>query len=274
ELKLACLSLLEQRKWEEARAVLKSLLMPGQDFELQAAAMNVLKRFGAEKAGALAYELLPISGPSLRRELVSFLSASPKTALELFKRMERGEISPALVEIETRWRYQRGQGELRNLAVKLFGQPSEDRAGVVSAYAPTLSHVGNVEKGRQMFESMCTSCHRYGSMGNEVGPSLSDVKVKPPEALLSDILDPNRMFEARYCAYQVEMRDGRILVGIVSAEASESVTLTLQGGLKEVLPRNAMKEMKSLDRSLMPPGMEALISLEQMPDLLAFLRQP
>jgi putative membrane-bound dehydrogenase-like protein len=274
ELKLACLSLLEQRKWEDVQTVVKKLLMPGQDPGLQAAAMNLVKRFGADKAGPLAYELLPISGPALRRELVSLLSASPKTALELFKRMERGEISPALVEIETRWRYQRGQGELRDLAVKLFGQPSEDRAGVVKAYAQTLDRTGNVEKGRQLFESMCTSCHRYGGMGSEVGPSLSDVKVKPPEALLSDILDPNRMFEARYCAYQVDMRDGRILVGIVSGETSDSVTLTLQGGLKETLPRSAMREMKSLDRSLMPPGMEALITLEQMPDLLSFLRQP
>ena len=274
ELKLACLSLLEQRKWEEVQPVVKKLLMPGQDPGLQAAAINVLKRFGADKAGPLAYELLPISGPSLRRELVSLLSASPKTALELFKRMERGEVSPALVEIETRWRYQRGQGELRDLAVKLFGQPSEDRAGVVAAYAQSLNLTGNIEKGRQLFESMCTSCHRYGIVGNEVGPSLSDVKVKPPEALLSDILDPNRMFEARYCAYQVEMRDGRIFVGIVSAETSDSVTLTLQGGSREVLQRNAMREMKSLDRSLMPPGMEALIPLEQMRDLLSFLRQP
>jgi hypothetical protein len=36
-----------------------------------------------------------------------------------------------------------------------------------------------------------------------------------------------------------------------------------------------MLAMKSLDRSLMPPpGIEAIISKEQMPDLLAFLRQP
>jgi len=30
------------------------------------------------------------------------------------------------------------------------------------------------------------------------------VKAKPPEGLLSDILDPNRMFEARWSAYQID----------------------------------------------------------------------
>lgn len=274
ELRLACLSLLGQRKWEDAQPVLKQLLMPDQDSGVQAAAMVLLKRFGGEKAGALVYELLPKAGPTLRRELVVLLCASPKTALELFKQMERGEVSSALVDIETRWRYQRGSGELRDLAVKLFGQPSEDRAVVVGQYAQAVQKAGDAGRGRQLFETLCISCHRYGAVGVEVGPSLSDVKVKPPEALLSDILDPNRMFEARYCAYQVEMVDGRFLVGLVTAESAESVTLTLQGGSKEVLLRSAMRVMKSLDRSLMPPGMEAVISKEQMSDLLSFLRQP
>lgn len=272
ETRLACLSLLEQRKWEETQPVLRQLLMPDQKPELQAAAIGILKKVGGEKASTLAYELLPNAGPFLRKELVALLSASAKTALELFKRMDRGEISPALVEIETRWRYQRGAGELRDLAVKLFGQPSEDRAAVVADYLPAITHAGDRAKGRQLFETLCTSCHRHGNAGMEVGPSLSDVKVKPPEALLSDILDPNRMFEARFSAYQVEMRDGRILIGLVSAETSESVTLTLQGGSKEILVRGAMQSMKSLDRSLMPAGLEAVLSKDQMADLLSFLR--
>jgi len=246
--------------------------MPDQKPELQAAAIGILKKVGGEKASPLAYELLPNAGPFLRKELVSLLSASAKTALELFKRMERGEISPALVEIETRWRYQRGSGELRDLAVKLFGQPSEDRAAVVADYLPAITRAGDKTKGSLLFETLCTSCHRHGNAGMEVGPSLSDVKAKPPEALLSDILDPNRMFEARFSAYQVEMRDGRILVGLVSAETSESVTLTLQGGTKEILVRGAIQSMKSLDRSLMPAGLEAVISKDQMADLLFFLR--
>jgi putative heme-binding domain-containing protein len=82
------------------------------------------------------------------------------------------------------------------------------------------------------------------------------------------------MFEARYSAYQVETVDGRVMVGLVSAENSDSVTFTLQGGGREVIPRNTMRELKALDRSLMPPGMEAVISVEQMVDLLSFLRQP
>jgi putative heme-binding domain-containing protein len=186
--------------------------------------------------------------------------------------MERGEISPALVDIETRWRWQRGKGELRDLAVKLFGQASEDRAGVITAYMDATKLAGDAKRGQTVFSTICITCHKYGAIGVDVGPPLSDVRVKPPEALLSDILDPNRMFEARWSAYQIDAKDGRTLVGLITAENSDSVTITMMGGVKESVQRSAIKEMKSLDRSLMPPGLEGAITKEQMADLLAFLR--
>jgi putative heme-binding domain-containing protein len=209
----------------------------------------------------------------VRQELVSFLTSSPKTALELFKRMETGEISRALVDIETRWRFQRGSGELRDLAIRLFGQASTDRAAVVDSYLEASRLNGDAGRGMALFSALCVTCHRKGEIGADVGPSLADVKAKAPEALLSDILDPNRMFEARYCAYQCSLKDGRSFVGLVSSESEESVTLTLAGGSKEVLQRSAILEMKSLERSLMPTGLEAALSKSQMADLLMFLRQ-
>jgi putative heme-binding domain-containing protein len=45
----------------------------------------------------------------------------------------------------------------------------------------------------------------------------------------------------------------------------------MMGGMKEVISRSAIKEMKSLDRTLMPDGLETAITKEQMSDLLAFL---
>jgi putative heme-binding domain-containing protein len=79
------------------------------------------------------------------------------------------------------------------------------------------------------------------------------------------------MFEARWCAYEIDTKDGKQLMGLVTGETSEAVTLTMMGGLKEIVQRSNIKEMKSLDRSLMPVGVEAGINKEQMSDLLAFL---
>ena len=79
------------------------------------------------------------------------------------------------------------------------------------------------------------------------------------------------MFEARWSAYQIDTKDNRILSGLITGETTDSVQLTMMGGVKENIQRSNIKEMKSLDRSLMPVGLEAGITKEQMSDLLAFL---
>jgi putative membrane-bound dehydrogenase-like protein len=269
--RLAVLPLLASRKWAAVEPVMKNLLTSNQPTELTTAAVALLKKFSATSTSPLIYDLLPKAGPALKRDLVTILTANATTALELFKRMEKGEFPTAWVDVEKRWAYQRGKGEMAELAKKLFGEANSNRAAVVTAYLDAAKKPGDAKKGQQVFATICITCHKHGTMGVDVGPPLSDVKVKPPEGLLSDILDPNRMFEARWSAYAIETKDGRTLSGLIQNETSDNIVLAMMGGAKETISRSAIKEMKSLDRTLMPDGLEAAISKEQMSDLIAFL---
>ena len=270
--RLAVLPLLASRKWAAVEPVMKNLLTSNQPTELTTAAVALLKKFSAISTSPLIYELLPKAGPALKRDLVTLLTANATTAFELFKRMEKGEFPTAWVDVEKRWGYQRGKGEMADLAKKLFGEASTDRAAVIASYMNATKKAGDATKGKAVFSSICISCHQAGGVGMDVGPSLADVKVKPPEGLLSDILDPNRMFEARWTAYQIDTNDGRSFSGLIANETTDAVELVMMGGLRETLSRSAIKEMKSLDRTLMPDGLEAAVTKEQMSDLLAFLR--
>jgi putative membrane-bound dehydrogenase-like protein len=269
--RLAVLPLLASRKWAAVEPVMKNLLTSNQPTELTTAAVALLKKFSATSTSPLIYDLLPKAGPALKRDLVTILTANGTTALELFKRMDKGEFPTAWVDVEKRWAYQRGKGEMAELAKKLFGEANTDRAKVVTSYLEAAKKPGDAKKGQQVFATICITCHRHGQLGVDVGPPLSDVKVKPPEALLSDILDPNRMFEARWSAYTIETKDGRTLAGLIQSETADTLVLAMPGGAKETLSRSAIKDMKSLDRTLMPDGLEAAISKEQMSDLIAFL---
>ena len=269
--RLAVLPLLASRKWAAVEPVMKNLLTSNQPTELTTAAVALLKKFSATSTSPLIYDLLPKAGPALKRDLVTILTANATTALELFKRMEKGEFPTAWVDVEKRWAYQRGKGEMAELAKKLFGEANSNRAAVVTAYLDAAKKPGDAKRGQQVFASICITCHKHGTMGVDVGPPLSDVKVKPPEGLLSDILDPNRMFEARWSAYAVETKDGRTLSGLIQNETSDAIVLAMMGGMKETISRSAIKDMKSLDRTLMPDGLEAAITKEQMSDLIAFL---
>ncbi len=270
--RLAVLPLLASRKWAAVEPVMKNLLTSNQPTELTTATVALLKKFAATSTSPLIYDLLPKAGPSLKRDLVTILTANATTALELFKRMDKGEFPTAWVDVEKRWAYQRGKGEMADLAKKLFGEANTDRAKVVTSYLDAAKKPGDAKKGQQLFATLCITCHKHGQLGVDVGPPLSDVKVKPPEALLSDILDPNRMFEARWSGYQIETHDGRSLAGLIQSETTDALVLAMPGGAKETLSRSAIKDMKSLDRTLMPDGLEAVITKEQMSNLLTFLR--
>jgi putative membrane-bound dehydrogenase-like protein len=272
EQRLACLPLLPQRGWDKAEPIMRTLLADGQPLEISNAALALLKKFPADRTAPLLYELLPKLGPAARTDVVKVLTSNSKTVKDFFERIDRGELPKAFVDAETRWRYLRPNNPLYSLAEKIFGKPSNDRAAVITQYAGAVKQKGDATKGHQIFSSVCIACHRLKGEGVDVAPDITDVKIKEKEALLSDILDPNRMVEARWMAYQIDTKDARTVVGIISAETSSEVTIKMAGGITEAIPRANIAKMKSLDASLMPVGLEAGITKEQMADLLAYLK--
>jgi putative heme-binding domain-containing protein len=268
--RLAVLPLLAQRPQAQLEPILTTLLAADQPAELQAAAIAVVKKLSVKKLAPLLYQLLPTLGPVSKREVIATLiTANP---IEVMTKMEHGEISKSLADAEKRWALLKtGSADTRALAERVFGKPSEDRAAVIADYASTLTLKGASKNGHLIFQSICIACHKVRGEGNDIGPDITDVRTKAPEALLSDILDPNRMCETRWSAYQIDTKDGKILVGLVAAETTSGVTLK-GPGLNEEVPRSNIAKMTSLDRTLMPPGLEAAINKQQMADLLAFLR--
>ncbi len=272
EQRLACIPLLAQRPWDKAEPVMRTLLDDGQPLEISTAAFALLKKFGAEKTAPLLYELLPKLGPTQRLEAVKMLTGNGKTVKDFFERIDRGELPKAFVDAETRWRYLRPNNPMFELASKIFGSPSGDRAAVITAYHDATKVKGDAAKGQQVFATICITCHKVRGQGVDVGPDITDVRIKEKEALLSDILDPNRMVEARWMAYQIDTKDGRMIAGLIAGETSTEVTVRMAAGLTEVIPRSNIAKMKCLDASLMPVGLEGGITKEQMADLLAYLK--
>lgn len=274
--RLASLTLVAQRPWEEKKAIVESLIALSEPPSIQAAACRMLSRDKREVVADFFFERWAGLTPTARHEALELITASPVTGLALMKKMKAGEISPGIMPPMTRWSYGRStDAEVKALALELFGQAEGDRATVIASYRETLaSHKGNPENGRLVFQkAACMTCHQLGGVGVEVGPSLNDVKIKPAEALLTDILDPNRAIEDRWVGQTVEATDGRILSGLVHGEDAAAITLRVPGGVTVTVPRPEVKALTSTGMSLMPVGLEAAISKEEMADLIAFLKQ-
>ena len=77
-----------------------------------------------------------------------------------------------------------------------------------------------------------------------------------------------------FIGYSVETKDGRTMSGIIAEESAASLTLKRADGLTETVLRRDIAQLSGSGLSLMPEGLEAAISVEQMADLLAFLLPP
>ena len=109
-------------------------------------------------------------------------------------------------------------------------------------------------------------------MGHNVGPDISDTRARARDALLYDILDPNRRVDPQFTEYIVVTVEGLLYNGLMIAESADSVTLRQPEGREQIILRTDIEELKTTSKSLMPEGVERDVSVEQMADVLEFLK--
>ena len=110
--------------------------------------------------------------------------------------------------------------------------------------------------------------------GNEIGPDLRSVSGWEDGALLVAIPDPNRQVEPRYLSYSAVLDRGETIFGIITAESTDSITLKGLDAKEQVLPRGGIKSLDGGSRSLMPDGLEATLSDQDLVDVIRFLQSP
>ncbi|MGH7221700.1 MAG: PVC-type heme-binding CxxCH protein, partial [Gemmataceae bacterium] len=95
---------------------------------------------------------------------------------------------------------------------------------------------------------------------------------KTPEMLLQDILNPNAAIDANYVNYIVVTKSGKEMTGILAAESASSITLRRAEAQTDLVLRQDIDELRSTGISLMPEGLEKTITVEQMAELISFLK--
>jgi putative heme-binding domain-containing protein len=135
---------------------------------------------------------------------------------------------------------------------------------------------GDVTRGRRAFEAgkgSCIVCHRVGTRGGQVGPDLSTIgRIRTGHELLDAITYPSDSIARGYEAYDITMADGRAYVGTVQRETTDTVYVTASAGPQVGLARDQIRTMAPSPVSLMPPGLDALFSRQELGDLIAYLR--
>jgi putative heme-binding domain-containing protein len=146
-----------------------------------------------------------------------------------------------------------------------------DRDAAVARYARLDPGKGDPGRGAAVFRATCASCHALGGEGHAVGPDLTIYRAKPLEDFVLAVVDPSRVIEPRFLAYEVQTRDGRTLTGVLKGETAAAFTLVQAGGNEETLLRQEVERWSASTVSLMPDGLDTALPGETMADLFAYV---
>lgn len=130
---------------------------------------------------------------------------------------------------------------------------------------------GDPKAGRLVFNKVCGQCHKMHGEGQEVGPDITVNGRASFEQLLSNVFDPSLVIGADYQAVTVTTSKGRLLSGLMVEDSKERISLKVQGGKLEIIPRSEVEDVQKGKNSLMPEGLEKQIQPAEIRDLFGYL---
>ncbi len=255
----------------QAAAVLPRLLEPAQPQAVQLAALSAWVRYTDPAVGRELVDRWAGMTPRVRSEALAALLARPERVALLLDAVEQEKIHRADIPSTDADSLRRHRDEaVRARAVRLLAAPAS-REDVVKQFEAALTLAGAAGRALTNFQARCASCHRLGGEGYAVGPDLETVRATGRDKMLTAILDPNRDVQPNYQAYEIETREDESLLGLVAAETATAVTLRRAYGEQTVIPRTEIVRMQGRGVSLMPEGLEAGLTAQDLADLLELI---
>jgi putative membrane-bound dehydrogenase-like protein len=256
-----------------ARPAWEACLASGETEAVQTAAVRIWLGAGGTDAAAEALGHWPALGAGARKVLVEEMMRRPERMTILLDAVGSGAVpGEALDAAQVQALAGHGDGKIAALARRVLGDripPSREE--VMARYGEAAALAGDATRGRIHYLGRCAACHRAEGQGMVVGPDLVTVKARGRDALLASILDPNREVAAQYIVHTVTTKDGEQVSGFIAEDTAAAVTLTQPGGLSRTVPRGEIRGSSSAGQSLMPEGLEAGMTSQDLADLLTFI---
>jgi putative membrane-bound dehydrogenase-like protein len=255
--------------------LLASLMQSRFSLGLQSTALASLRRTRDMEAAGALLTVWPKASPVLRSSILDTLMSRAEWLGMLLDAIEKETLLP--IEIDAKHRdllLKYSDPAIRDRATKLLAavKPSGSRAQILDQFKPALSLQGNPANGSALFAKACATCHALGGQGYAVGPDLAALTDRSGPGLLTAILDPNVAVDGKYISYIVDLTDGRTLTGIVANETASSITIVQGNNVRDIVLRSEIKSLRSSKLSMMPEGLEQGMTLQDLADLMAYVR--
>jgi putative heme-binding domain-containing protein len=158
---------------------------------------------------------------------------------------------------------------------KLMAKLHEVRAGRLERMKAMESQIasGDLERGRVLFygKAICATCHKVGAEGGNLGPDLTSIqKDRSAHDLLEAVVYPSASFVREYETYKIKTQTGEH-TGVIQKQLPDAIILGTAPQTSVRIPRSEIVSTEILNTSMMPQGLDQLLSQQEMADLMAFI---
>lgn len=144
-------------------------------------------------------------------------------------------------------------------------------AAPLPAAAEILKLAGDAKKG-QIAIAVCYTCHKVGAAGIEFGPDLTTFgRQQPAEVIVNSIANPSSDISHGFEGSKVTMKDGMVVTGMVLA-SGDPLIIKCMGGTVQTIPKDRMKSVEPLGRSLMYDPANLGLTAQSIADITAYLK--
>ena len=210
-----------------------------------------------------------------RRGAVKSLGASLPGAKVLLEMATQKDYAPQIKDVlavtlnTAQWR------SIREPASKIFPPPPGKDTTPLPSITELVSMKGDLPNGRVIFNTTgtCSQCHKVNGIGQEIGPDLSEIGKKlTPQAMFESILYPSAGISHNYENWMVLTDEGLVHTGLLISDTDTEFKLKDVKGIIRTIPTNSIDEKKKLDISLMPADLQKLMSVQELVDVVEYMR--
>lgn len=249
--------------------------------ELRSDALRGLAAYDDAGAASAILDVYPQLSNAEKRDALNTLASRAAFAKPFLTAIEQNKVSSKDLTAEV-------VRQLRNLKnpeidqqlQKVWGafhEVSADKKAEIAKYTNVYraggSTPGEASRGRAVFAKTCQQCHTLFDTGGKVGPDLTGSNRSDLGYILENMVDPNAVIPNDYRTSTIEMKDDRVITGIIKQQDANSLTV-VTANEQLVLPRNEVQKVQNSEISMMPEGLLANLTDQEVRDLIYYLGRP
>jgi putative heme-binding domain-containing protein len=226
--------------------------------------------------------LVAVASPLELTKLLGTFDAGGSDALgqSLLDSLEKSASARSLVPSQVTSHFSKFSEAIQVSAKRFANSINVDAARQGASLEALLTELksigGDIRRGQALFngpKAACSSCHRIGYLGGEVGPELTNIgEARTERDLLESIVYPSASFVRSFEPSVITLNDGDQVNGIIRHESPEELTVATGPGPEIRIKRSNVADTKPGTVSVMPAGLADALTRTELADILTFVK--